>query len=105
MKQKDIVFILISSTFVVALWITFNILHGVLTSTINSNTTQDIQQINGTFDTKTLQLLKKRQLILPQSAIATQPTPTPTPTVAPITPVLPLQSVTIPVASDGGTTQ
>ncbi len=101
MKQKDLLFILISSTFVVALWIVFSVLHNALSSTISNSTTQDIAPIAATFDTKTLDALKKRQAINPQNAIAVSPTPTPTPTVAPITPISPLQSLSVPVASGG----
>lgn len=99
MKQKDILFILLSSTFVVALWIVFSVLHGILSSTITGETSQDISQISGSFDTKTLQALKNRENVNPQTAVALSPTPSPTPTVPPITPVSPLQSLSVPVGS------
>lgn len=105
MKQKDLLFIFISVTLVVGLWIVFSVLHNTITSTISATTAENIIPINGTFDTKTLSALKKRANIDAQSAVLITPTPTPTPTVAPITPVSPLQILTVPVASSGGTTQ
>jgi len=104
MKQKDILFILLSTTFVVALWIVFGIVHSSISSTISSTLSQAIQPIPGTFDTKTLNSLKSRQKILPQSNVVVTPTPTPTPTPPPVSPVLPLQ-VNQPVSTQGGSTQ
>lgn len=105
MKQKDLLFILLSSTFLVAVWIIFSVLHNALTSTISENTAANIAPIPATFDTKTLTLLKKRMSIIPQNGIPLTPTPTPTPPPAPITPVSPLQSLSVPVASGGGTSK
>jgi len=105
MKQKDLLFFLLSATFVVALWIVFSILHATLSTTITSDTAQDIAPINSRFDTKTLTLLKKRAIISPQTAVAISPSPTPLPTTVPITPVSPLQSLSVPIASQGGKTQ
>lgn len=105
MKQKDLLFILLSSTFVVALWIVFSVVHNSLSSTISTDTAQNITPINGNFDTKTLNALKKRAVINPQTEIISTPTPTPTPTIAPITPVSPLQTQSIQVATGGGTTK
>ena len=105
MKQKDLLFILLSSTLVVALWIAFSVLHAILSSTITATIAFDIAPINSSFDTKTLATLKKRHVINPQTIVALSPTPTQTPTVVPITPVSPLQSLTVPIASQGGTNQ
>jgi len=105
MKQKDLLFVLISSTFVVALWIIFGIVHNSLTSTITQNTASNLQPISGAFDLKTIKALKSRISVNPQSAIALTPTPLPTPTIPPITPVSPLQSLSIPVATLGGQKQ
>ena len=103
MKQKDLLFILLSSTFVVALWVVFSVLHNALSSTISSSTARNITAISGSFDTKTLEALKKRENINPQTGIAITPTPTPTPTIVPITPVSPLQLFSAPIATGGGT--
>lgn len=105
MKQKDLLFILISSTLVVGLWIVFSVVHNALSSTISNDTVQNISQIPGTFDTKTLNQLKKRVNVNVQTAVTLIPTPSPTPTAAPITPVSPLQSLSVPVASQGGKKQ
>lgn len=92
MKQNDIIFILISLTFVVGAWIVFNVLHNSLTSTISQTTAANIAPIPGTFDVKTLDALQKRTVVNPQNGIATTPSPTPSPTPVPLTPVAPLNS-------------
>lgn len=85
MKQKDILFLLLSSTFLAVVWIIFTIIHTSLTSTISSTVNQQIQPIDGTFDNKTIQTLQKRTPITPQIQIqATDVTPTPTPSPTPI---------------------
>lgn len=103
MKQKDILFILASATLVVLLWIVFNVVHNTIASTITQNTAHDITQIPGIFDLKTLQKLEKRTAINAQTAVTLIPSPTPT--VVPITPVAPIQELSIPIASQGGKTQ
>ena len=91
MKQKDILFLLISSTFLAIVWIVFTIIHTSLTSTISSSINQQIQPIEGTFDSKTLQVLQKRTAVTPQTQIqATDITPTPTPSPTPIPTASPL---------------
>lgn len=85
MKQRDLLFLLISSTFLAVVWIIFSILHNALTSTINTSLNQQIQPIVGTFDNKTIQALQKRLPVTPQSSFvgSNQLTPTPTPTIPP----------------------
>lgn len=102
MKQKDLLFILVSSTLLVLLWIVFSIVHQSITSTISDTLSANIAPINGTFDTKTLTNLKNRKNINPQSGIAITPTATPTPTVPPLKAINPLQSLSVPVATQGG---
>lgn len=98
MKQKDILFLLISSTFLAIVWIVFTIIHTSLTSTITSTVHQQIQPIDGTFDTKTVQVLQKRIPITPQVTIqATDLTPTPTITPTPIPAAHPLGQPTLPL--------
>lgn len=84
MKQKDILFLLISSAFLAAVWIVFTILHNALTSTISGTTLQQIQPINGTFDTKTLQVLQTRKQITPNTTFQGSEQYTPTPTLPPV---------------------
>ena len=102
MKQKELLFIVISITFVAVMWIIFSILHQAITSTISQTTTEAIQPINGSFDSKTIEVLKKRTNVLPQTGIAI-PTPIPSPTPALISPAPQLQIVNI--ATEGGQTQ
>lgn len=89
MKQKELLFLLISITFVAIMWIVFSVLHQALSSTISEATSADIQPISASFDLKTLQELKNRKVILPQEGIEVTPTPTPTPAqiIAPVTPI------------------
>lgn len=103
MKQKELLFLLVSVTIIASLWIVFSVVHQALSSTISDSTNQDITPIKGSFDLKTLQALKKRSQVLPQTGIAISPTPTPTS--VPIAPVTPVQFFSIPVASGGGKTQ
>ena len=81
-RQKDILFILISSFIVVVAWIIFNIFHIMATSTIDENIQLQLTPISGTFDQKTIQGLKSRENINPlfqqqtnasQSALPTPP--------------------------------
>lgn len=84
MKQKDILYLSISSFGLIVLWIVFNIYHNVVTSTISEALTVQIAPIKATFDLKTLNALKQRDQIVPiyDGAVATAsgiiPTPTPT---------------------------
>lgn len=105
MKQKDLLFILISSTLVVILWIIFGIVHSSITSTITQSTASDIKPIGNSFDLKAIDSLKGRYNINPQNAVLLTPTPLPTPTIPPITAVPPLQSLSVPVGSPGGQKQ
>lgn len=103
MKQKDLLFLLTSSTFVVLIWIVFSILHSSLTSTISEGVAQDIAPIPGAFDTRELTSLKQRLGVTPQTGVAISPTPTPTPTPPQISPVQAIQTLTIPLATQSGT--
>lgn len=97
MKQKDYLFILISSAILVVIWITFTILHSVLTSTISEQLGQQLVPIDGTFDTKTLDALKIRVQITPLFVIAQSPTPTPT--IPPVTPIQPIATASAPIVT------
>ena len=65
MKKNDAIFLLIASFVLVFVWISFNILHGLTTSTIPENINQQIIPINPNFDTKTVEKLKSRIKITP----------------------------------------
>lgn len=105
MKQKDLLFMLVSVTFLVLLWIIFGVVHRSLTSTISGSINEAISPISGTFDIKTLEVLKNRQKIIPQTEVGGIPTPTPSATPTPVPTTSPLQSLSVPVASGGGTTR
>lgn len=83
-KQKDVLFVLISSFVVVVAWIGFNLYHIWATSTINKNIQAQLEPIDPTFDKNTIQSLKTREQVNPlynrqatasQSASLTSPTP------------------------------
>ncbi len=87
MKQKDIIFILGSSVFVIFVWIIFNIYHGSVQSTIPEKTIRKITPIKAEFDLKTVENIKERNNIEPlyntvsepsSSSATTSITPTPT---------------------------
>lgn len=105
MKQKDVLFLLISSAILAVIWIIFNIIHTSLTSTITESVGQELNPIARTFDQKTLDTLKKRQKVTPVEAITIIPSVTPTPTPPAITPVTPISSGSATVATQGGTTR
>lgn len=90
MRQKDLLFLILSSTFLALVWIIFTIIHTSLTSTISNTLTQQIQPINGTFDDKTLQVMQRRLQVTPQFQlqIVDTTTPSPTPTEIPTVPVV-----------------
>jgi hypothetical protein len=81
MRQKDLIFLLVSATFLAIVWIVFTIIHNSLTSTINGSLTQQIQSIDSTFDNQTIQTLQKRQKITPKTAFNGTDSFTPTPTI------------------------
>ncbi|MGH7202852.1 MAG: hypothetical protein ACREHC_00215 [Candidatus Levyibacteriota bacterium] len=64
-RRKDILFILISSFIVVVAWISFNIYHIWITSTVSETIQPQLAPINPVFDPATIQDLKKREQIDP----------------------------------------
>lgn len=111
MKQKDFLFLLISISILAVVWIIFNIIHSVTTSTINKTVMQQIAPLQPKFNTAIIDQLKQRQIIqasqllpsLSPTPIQSEPTPTkelsPTPAQGPasLTPVIeetPMQEVT-----------
>lgn len=99
MKQKDIIFLLISTVIIVLAWIIFSIHHQVASSTISKTLKDDIAPISAQFDMESIDSLKNRQgvpvldkrsfpTITPSPSIILSPTPsgsssaniTPTPT-------------------------
>ncbi len=95
MKRKDILVLLIPSFIIVILWVIFNVYHSYLNSTIPTDVNIQILYINPDFDLKTIEDIKKRQIVEPIYAVEAQnkedlsqqttqesaevvPTPTPT---------------------------
>lgn len=72
MKQEEILFFLGSVCVVVFAWVAFTILHNSLTSTISESTNQAITSIKPNFDTKTIDAMKKKTIIIPLSVIQPQ---------------------------------
>lgn len=99
MKRKDILVLLIPSFIIVILWVVFNVYHSYINSTIPTDVNTQILYINPDFDLKTIEDLKKRQIVEPIYAVEPQSkedlsqqttqentelvtTPTPTPTIS-----------------------
>lgn len=78
MKQKDILFLLVSASILVFAWIAFSIYHNLATSTISQTLETSISPINPAFDKKTLEALRKREKAVPVYKLQNEPvSPTP----------------------------
>lgn len=75
MKQKDIILILTLTSIIVISWIAFSIYHNLATSTISQVQSVDIKSINPTFDTQTIDRLKKRERVFPIYELLPTPSP------------------------------
>ncbi|HXS15110.1 MAG TPA: hypothetical protein VN711_03195 [Candidatus Saccharimonadales bacterium] len=104
MKQREILFLLGAICILVFAWIAFSILHNSYTSTLSQTTMQSISPIDPTFDTKTINALKKRTSVNPAFTIQVTPTQETIITPATTTPI-PLASLSGSLASPGGKTQ
>lgn len=69
-KERDILFIALSTLVTIVAWIGFNIYHVSVTSTIPKSLTETIQPIDGKFDVQTIESLKKREKIAPISELS-----------------------------------
>jgi len=90
MKKQDLLIILIPTLICVIAWISFNVYHSAVTSTISSQEISQIIPINPSFNTKTIAELKKRERVEPvfqatPSSLLLIPIPTPTILHVPIT--------------------
>ncbi|MBI3984370.1 MAG: hypothetical protein HY344_00295 [Candidatus Levybacteria bacterium] len=88
MKRKDVLILLVPLVIVVILWVVFNIYHSFRTSTIPQDVNKQILFINPDFDLKTIEELKKREIIEPsytfevsEDQVEQGLSPLPTPTV------------------------
>lgn len=76
MKKNDILILLIPSMLIVIMWVVFSVYHNYITSTIPENLNTQILSISPDFDLKTIENLKKRNVIIPiyqLSAPTTEP--------------------------------
>lgn len=104
MKQRDILFLLISSCIVVFVWIAFTIIHNSQTSTVSEGTAQDISPIQATFDTKVIEKMKARLVVSPALTIQVTPGQDVIIQQVSITPA-PLATAPATLATQGGTTK
>lgn len=65
MKQKDLLFLIASTTVLILSWIGFSIYHNLVTSTIPENLNVQIAPLDSKFDTQTLQQLRSRKKVSP----------------------------------------
>ncbi len=65
MKQRDVLFLVISTFVLIVAWIGFSIYHNLVSSTITRLVEEKIVPINPTFDTITIDKLKERKNIEP----------------------------------------
>lgn len=72
MKQRDILLILISTLFLVVLWVIFSIYHNSVSSTVSKNIEPEVITINPDFDFQTIENLKKREIIVPLYELSPQ---------------------------------
>ncbi|OGH21353.1 MAG: hypothetical protein A2958_00950 [Candidatus Levybacteria bacterium RIFCSPLOWO2_01_FULL_38_13] len=65
MKQRDLLFLSISTFVLIIAWVGFSIYHNSVASTISEKVAEKIAPINPTFDTKIINLIKERDAIVP----------------------------------------
>jgi len=65
MKQKELTYIAVSVFLLILMWIIFSIYHNSVTSTITPLVNTQIIPISPTFDTRTVDNLKKRESVSP----------------------------------------
>lgn len=79
MKQKDLLFILASSSLLTVIWIGLSIYSSAITSTISDTLGIQIMPIEPTFDRAAIESMKKRDRVSPSFELRIQTTITPTP--------------------------
>lgn len=63
--QKDVLFLFLSMFFIVSAWVSFNIYHAWVTSSIAPEVQEQVRPIDPRFDTDMIQQLKTRQQVAP----------------------------------------
>jgi|SRR5581483_8164599 len=87
MKQKEILFVVVSIFILVLIYIGFTIYHKSIASTISPDLSLQITPIAPAFDTATIEDLKKRNSVVPdftQNTASQSVSPTVTPSPIPI---------------------
>lgn len=85
MKEKDLLYLVVSSFILTILWVGFNIYDSIATSTITEVLKVQIAPISPEFDPATIEKIRAREIIAPAYTFtATGIKETPTPTQAPI---------------------
>lgn len=85
MKEKDLLYLVVSSFILTVLWIGFNIYDSIASSTIEEVLKVQIAPISPEFDPATIEKIRSREIITPAYTFtATGTNETPTPTQAPI---------------------
>jgi len=112
MKNKDIMFLMVSIFIIVVAWTIFNVYHAAATSTVSGSLNMSISQIDPNFDTKTIDNLKKRTIVPPvyaPEAPSVTETPISTPAVVVSVTPIPMPTATsstlTPTASQSGINQ
>ena len=104
MRKQQLIFLLSSTFLLVLAWISFNIYHNTVTSTIPASLGAQILPIPPTFDNSIINKIKSRKKIEPVYELKTalSPTSSPTPSILPtITPSLVLSPTTTATRSGG----
>lgn len=77
MSQKNILLLIVPAFILVVAWISFGIYHNAVASTISESLNIQILPITPSFDTKTIEKIKNRKIIIPlyesSSSSASQP--------------------------------
>ncbi|MFH1832751.1 MAG: hypothetical protein ABH816_01100 [Candidatus Levyibacteriota bacterium] len=96
MKQKEILWFLISTFILVVLWIVLSIYHNSVTSTISKPLAIQIMPIKPNFDKETINRLKERKVINPVLQLQEKIFISPSPTASPpnITTIIPTIKIT-----------
>ena len=72
-RQREIILLLASMFLVTVAWISFNLYHNAITSTISAPLSADVVSISPDFNTKIIELLKSRQYVEPRYSFTQQP--------------------------------
>lgn len=106
MKQKDIILLAVPLCILILVWVGVNVYHSSVRSTISEKLTTQIIPIAPTFNTQTIDALKKRQRVSGQFTLVSTPTPPITAIPSPsVIPVKPSPSPTVINASASAVTQ